>query len=57
MEDCISQKQKKALSYFIGIFEYDKKFNPKDLDGDLVKKTRILNKKIRGAGRNTGSGF
>jgi DNA-binding Xre family transcriptional regulator len=37
-EGNIAKKQKNALENFIGSLEYDKKFDPADLDMDLAKK-------------------
>ncbi len=39
-EENIVTRQKKALEKFIGTVQYDKKFNPKDLDADLAKKIK-----------------
>jgi len=36
----IAKKQKKAIESFIGSLEYDKKFDPKELDIDLAKKIK-----------------
>lgn len=40
MEENIVRRQKKALSRFIGTLEFDKKFDPKELDADLAKKIK-----------------
>lgn len=40
LEENLARKQKKALSHFLGTLEYDKVFNPKDLDKDLAKKIK-----------------
>ncbi|MES2274243.1 MAG: helix-turn-helix transcriptional regulator [Chlamydiota bacterium] len=39
-QENIAKKQKKSLESFIGTLEYDKKFDPKNLDLDLAKKIK-----------------
>jgi len=39
-EENIARKQKKAISQYIGSVEYDKEFDPDNLDADLAKKIK-----------------
>jgi hypothetical protein len=36
----IAKSQKKAIEIFIGSLDFDKTFDPKDLDADLAKKIK-----------------
>jgi putative transcriptional regulator len=40
IEENVVKKQKKTLENYIGTLEYDKIFNPKDLDSDLARKIK-----------------
>lgn len=39
-EENVVKKQKKALEHFVGSLDYDKKFDPNELDMDLAKKIK-----------------